>query len=99
MGDPADKVNPAFGLVRPTPTPRARVFARAHRAGAGLAADRGVAARNQRMAWQRVPVQIGGDFCRAPACKRVQPNAPSVRLTLDRGKAGAGIGLKALCAR
>src|SRR6202012_4418485 len=61
------EVNTALGLPGPGPPARARVLARGHLAGAGRAADRGVAVVDQRVDQDAVLGDVVGDLLAGPA--------------------------------
>src|SRR6185437_2376644 len=91
------EMNAALDLAGAGPAPRAGVFSGAHRARAGRAADGRIAARLQRMARQVVRGEIGVDPRRVPAGKRIDLDAPVLRL-LDQREFAARRGLVALAA-
>ena len=91
-------MNAAFHFVPALPSARARVFAGRDLAGAGGAADRGVALFDQRMARQRVQGHIGLDIRLAPRSERIELQPPfrvSV-VDLEARQARARGGLEAL---
>src|SRR4029450_4618478 len=75
----------------PPPAPGALVLAGTGRAGAGRAADRGVALLVQRVHGQAVGADIGPDLLAAPVGQRVELDHAAVggvQLGLGRGRAG-----------
>src|SRR6056297_2354101 len=92
-------MNAAFGLVLPAPTACAVVFAICDTAGAGHAADRRVAARDQRVPGQAVFLHVGADILGRPMGQRVDLDAPGAGFNLEEFEAGTGLTLIALAAR
>src|SRR5688572_5800495 len=90
-------MNAALGLVPAAPAPRARVLAGGDGAGAGLAADREVALRLERVARQVVRLEVCVEVLLGPVAERVDLE-PAV-LDLEARQVLAGDRLERLAAR
>src|SRR5690606_14296203 len=91
------RVDAALGLVPAAPAARARVLAGLDRAGAGLAADRKIAFRLERMAREIVRLEIRVEVRLGPVAERVDLE-PAI-LDLETRQVLAGDRLERLAAR
>lgn len=91
---------PTLHLREPAPPSRARVFSRGDGAGAGSAADRGVALRFERVAGEVVRFEIGVEVGLPPVAQGIDLQAAGGvgGVDLHQRERGAGAGLEALAA-